>query len=326
MFVNSKKLWQKISSAVICFAVSLFSGCSLFPKEKITIPVAMATDANYVLPTVVAMTSLFENAGKSTTYKVKVLVPGNMNEESKAKMKSLEKKYGRHTVDFHDMKDAFSDSFVSRDITVASYYRLKLPTIFGEEKRCLWLDGDIIVLHDLTSLYNIGVDDYYWAGVPDEPRVNEIMRTTAFEDHSKYVCAGITVLNLERMRKDGLEERFIETVNEKQSLLNYHDQDVLNYVCFDGILDLPLKYGIFSRWLSEPDYEKNEIVKKLFSKKEWNEAVSDPYIIHFAAVKPWKNLNTARYYLWWDYAQKTDFYKEITETYKEAFSGLRASP
>ena len=59
----------------------------------VIIPIAMSLDEEYTYPTLVAMTSILENANSNTKYNFYLLHPSNFPIESKNILKSFEKKY-----------------------------------------------------------------------------------------------------------------------------------------------------------------------------------------------------------------------------------------
>jgi len=98
--------------------------------------------------------------------------------------------------------------------------------------RVLLLDPDTIVTDDISPVWNYDITDYYFAAV----------RETRNNDHlPPYWNAGVMLMNLRKLRADGMDDRIIREINT-----HYHkhlEQDVLNFFCHDLILDLPSTYN-----------------------------------------------------------------------------------
>ena len=56
-------------------------------QTKNVIPIAMATDNNYVYPTLVSMTSMLENKNKDTRLEFHIMLSGKVTGENKEKFK-----------------------------------------------------------------------------------------------------------------------------------------------------------------------------------------------------------------------------------------------
>ncbi len=98
-------------------------------------------------------------------------------------------------------------------------------------------------------------------------------------------------MNLEKMRKDGLVQRFINGLEEKKMFV---DQDILNRVCHGNIKILPWRFNYTPR---SPE-EEFEILLGC-ERGEGGE------VVHYCGKdKPWGTKECYRSELWWDYARK----------------------
>ena len=131
--------------------------------SDVIIPIAMSLDDEYTYPTIVAMTSILENANSNTKYNFYLLHPSNFPIESKNKLKSFEKKYIRCSVNLFDMKNfLFQKAILSRHIIIsAAYYRLYLPNLLSNIDKIIYLDGDIITFDDLKKMFDIDMKGFY---------------------------------------------------------------------------------------------------------------------------------------------------------------------
>lgn len=132
--------------------------------------------------------------------------------------------------------------------------RAALPLVFPEYDRILSLDVDTIVEKDISDIWDIPLDDYYFAATP------EIHRTDL---DILYTNAGVTLFNLKKLRDDGKCYEVIDVLNTE--FHQFVDQDVLNILCQGSIYPLPSSYNV----------------------NNYTEPTDDKKIIHFAGIKRW---------------------------------------
>jgi len=252
------------------------------------IPIALATDENYAMPTAVAMTSILENAAKNTFYDFYILVPADFSTQTTQKINLIKAAYPHCDIHFIDMKDSFDDTLMRvSHITKPTCYRLLLGEILFQYEKCIYLDSDIIVCADLAEFYSTDLDGYYLGGIKDvdfnDPSRNhdERYKETGLSPENGYINAGVLLMNLKKIRRDGMTEIFLREI--KKGYL-FSDQDVLNITCLNKIRHLPVKYNLMDYLFLFP----NRKPYRIYPKGEFDEAKNNPVIIHYAAhLKPW---------------------------------------
>ena len=135
---------------------------------KKVIPLFFAVDDNYAKFLVITLESIFENASKDYKYDVVVLNTG-LKEESK----NLIKKYSSEDVNiiFFDVRHKLQ--LISQDLSIrdyyskATYYRLFIADLFPQYEKALYLDCDIVVLGDISKLYNHDLRNNLGGAIPD---------------------------------------------------------------------------------------------------------------------------------------------------------------
>ncbi len=271
------------------------------------IPIVLAGDNNYAIPMMVVIESLLNTAHKSTTYRIEMLVSGDFSVENKEKIMRVCQRYNKYKLNFHVMGADDDDKFIQiKHISAATYYRLKLPELLQDVKKCIYLDSDIVVKDDLSALFRMNVDDKYIAVVatagylfPDS-KVENKCRELGLSNLDSYVNAGVLIMNLENMRRDGLSEEFRFLLNKN---FCSQDQDILNVACINGIRKLPFKYNVMTKYPIDDKsaYNKNEMLQRAYPRSEWNGGRLHPVILHYADVhKPWNSMESARMKDWWD--------------------------
>lgn len=303
------------------FALKKHNSVNQVNSVRRDICVAYSTDNNYIYPTIVSMTSLMENANKDTFCKFTILTADNVTEEDKGKIKTVNNHYPNCSINIVDMGQQFSNSAV-KNWSKAMYYRLNLPEILTNEKKCIYLDGDTVVRKDISDMFEIDMNNYYIAGVRDINsyinKKSDYYKVLGIPNLNSYVCSGVLIMNLEKMRNDNLHKTLdkIITENDIKKTFKFPDQDTLNSACYGHILALPFKYGALAHIDFSKSYGESEYAQWVSNQKDWEQGRKDPSIVHFTGTKPWVSIYSDFCKSWWDYVKKTDFQKEISEKYK----------
>ena len=134
--------------------------------------------------------------------------------------------------------------------------RCTLTKYFPNLDKILWLDVDTVVQDNIDELWDLDLTDYYFTGSL-EPE-----KSTA---EKPYINAGVMMINLKKLREDGMDDILIKALNNKK--YEFADQDCINDICRDKIL-------IFSSTYNANDY---------------TEPCKNPKIRHFAAEAYWQD-------------------------------------
>ncbi|MCR4832092.1 MAG: glycosyltransferase family 8 protein [Butyrivibrio sp.] len=267
-----------------------------------------SADDNYIVPTYIAAHSLIYNAARDKKYDIYILAPGDISDSNKAIINTIEKDFDNVKIHFENMGDAFATSnLVIKHTTVPSMYRLLLPSILKDCDKCIYIDGDILVKGDLSPLFERDMDGYYVGAIKDieaEQYISRFDYTTEKPDSKDYVNSGFLLMNLELMRRDKVEERFLD-LSDKRFL--FGDQDILNIVCKGKILFLELKYNtlVKYRFVNYKQKSYSKFITDHFTLDEILEAIEHPVMLHYAQpVKPWQCRYVYKADEWYKYIKK----------------------
>lgn len=291
---------------------------TIMAESNTVIPVAMASDRNYAMQMGVTITSLLNTARESTFYDIHCLVTEDFAEEDKLKIELLGDEFSNFKITFHKINDILLESIYihTAHITKTSFYRLYLAELLKDINKIIYLDTDIIVCADLSNLYRYALDNNYVAGVkapgyyyPDEWRFQKLKELDIpFMNH--YINAGVLLLNLQKIREDGLTDKFFQLAKK-----NYksEDQDVLNVACYGKIKCLPYRFNVQNKYMGEESAEKYKL-SMVIPNDEIMEAQKNPVIIHFAnQVKPWQDYEIWGADRWLDAAHKSPYQMELAD-------------
>jgi len=269
------------------------------------VPIVISTDENYLVPSYVMLHSLLNYANNSDKYRVFVLVEKFFSAESQKLLDSLKDEFTNVEINFINMQDAFCESTMQlKYTTIPSMYRLLIPQLLTDYDKCIYLDVDIIICGDISTLYTVNIGDNYLAAVRDIEAgkyINIFEYEGTKPQAEKYVNSGVLLMNLEKLREDNVVSQFMDYSKSK---LLFMDQDIINIVCEDKIVYLPLKYNalVKYRFLNYSVKSYLPDVSKYFGVDDIHEAIDIPVAVHYAQpCKPWSNKYIYQGYLWHRY-------------------------
>ena len=295
---------------------------TMIAEGKHEIPIVMGADNHYIFPLLISLGSAFRTAGDNTIYVAHLLLSHDFSTENIERIHILGEMYPKHKIHIHRMGEGydFLDMRI-KHITSATYYRLELPSLLPDVKKCIYIDSDTLVRRDLSEMFRINVDDKLIAGVRAAGYywpykwVRRTIALLGIPDLSQYVNAGVLIMNLANMRKWEVENAFRRLVP-----LGYQsqDQDIFNKVCYGKIRIIPPVWNAMTKYhlLDDSAYAQNIALELAYSLKEWEQARKFPAIIHYADQrKPWHDIDSDYAGLWWEEARQLPFYSDIIREY-----------
>jgi lipopolysaccharide biosynthesis glycosyltransferase len=191
---------------------------------------------------------------------------------------------------------------------ITTYLRLFSPYIIPKTTtKMIYLDVDMIVLNDISVLWNVDLGDFLfgavvdlcetvgssWGGIPN-------YKELGIDPKEKYFNAGMLLIDPIKWRDKDISNRVISAINDNIASVNFADQYGLNVVLHNQWLELDKRWNSFS--ILESD---------------------DPFLIHFLDIKPiFKSYNTNKVYyeLFYKYLRMTPFkdFKPLSD-YKRLF-------
>ncbi len=265
------------------------------------IPIFFTIDNSFIPFFVVTLKSLMWNASKKYTYHIRVLNTDVTKENEKEVKKMENSNFKIEFVDVSNYIKEIESKLYTRDYyTKTTYFRLFIPDLFPNIDKALYLDSDIIVLGDISELYNIDIGDNLIGGAPDQ--VIESMqefRTYAetvvgVESYKKYFNAGVLIMNLKELRNFDFQRKFRYLLDHVKYIVA-QDQDYLNRLCKGRVKLISKDYNVMPIPAESIDEENMKIIHYNLIYKPW----------HFDAL-------LFEVYFW-TYSQKTPFYDVIKE-------------
>ena len=302
------------------------------------IHVCMGIDKNFVLLSLISLSSLFNNSNQYTFIHMHILLI-NCDFEDIQKIYSL--KFINKNVEFifYNAKQVEYDFPRGKNEVrgFGDYTRILAPEIVNNTNRIIILDsGDIFVNKDISELYFFDIGDNYFV-FSLENIAGNIDNYYIFGRNNFYPNSGVCLVNVRKFREDHLYyNAFFASI--AYSFLPCPYQDIFLVISNFKFKFWPLNYNCpqFFEDDNQLKERKNDTEWiKTFMEKQKNspfkytieeifDAASDPIINHLYATKPILNLAN-KYFMnrFWEYANMSGFLKEIKNKYPNISSPLK---
>lgn len=182
-------------------------------------------------------------------------------------------------------KDLFANAPTTDRYPTIIYYRLLAHEMLPADlHKVLYLDADVLVINDITALYNLDIEDYLYASaihtsITNTTEVINKMRLQNF-DAKGYYNSGVMLMNLDLVRQKVKDQDIFNYIKTHTLLLP--DQDVLNALYGKDIKEIPDQIYNF-------DVRKDRIYEAI-SSGEWtiDWVIKNTAILHYCGRdKPW---------------------------------------
>lgn len=251
--------------------------------------IAFASDNNYAQHTAVAMVSILKKA-KHPEQVHFFLIDDELTIENREKIRrTVEQLSGK--MDFLKISnDQLKRFYVSAQLSRTAYFRLELPNLLPPEvDKVIYMDCDLLVLDDITKLWNVDMQGKPLAAAADFGIMasarsrEEKERYIGLAKGRSYFNSGVLLLDVRLWRSAGYTEKVERLAAEHE--YPHHDQDALNQLFMNNWVELPLRWNIIP-----PVYYL--FLKILLDRGMRSRAIAarrDMAVIHYAGgYKPWE--------------------------------------
>lgn len=301
---------KKILSIIgLTFLLLSFLGV-YFYRLKSSINIAYLSNKKYLPYMMTSLYSAIKNKANTSIYNVYVIAE-YLSKEDEDMLKQLETQNVKITFIPTENKTLNYDNLGRFKSFKISIQKLFLSNYLKNIDKVLYIDADTIIQKDLTSLYQTDISNVYIAASKDGLMYQYPQHITelGLDWRKFYFNSGVMLLNLKKIRKDGLIKKSITYFNSHKEV--FGDQDVLNVVVKEKYLPLSYHYNCNSTFFEEKDAE---FLSQFYEEPVYNtprENYDNVTILHFAGHKPWTEWFNHSYLrpLWQEY------YKEMTSNY-----------
>lgn len=233
--------------------------------------ICVSSDDNYAQHLGVTLVSVLSSNPQSNFFFH--VLDGGISADNKQKIEKLKKKYSFELEFIRMDEKEFGNCVIPKEthFTLPAYYRLKIPSLFPDLERVLYLDV-------LRPLYHADLKNN-WFGMIEDHYAKESVDRLAL-NHGRYFNSGVTLFNIRQLKEDGFADKSFDFINNHFEKIIFVDQDVINVVADGRILALPEKYNtqviLFDR-------QRVEEVKK---------TLKETCVIHYvSSIKPWHKMS-----------------------------------
>ena len=243
-------------------------------KIKSTINIGFTLDKNFILETMLTVASIMATQEKSTKIRFHFGVTNQFTSKKMIQIYKLRNKINNLTeFNFYYLKDSVIKMKNFHPKGEACPGKFELPMLLPDDvERLIIFDaGDLLVLRDLTELYNYNMSNYWVLGTP-EPSIIKFMITKY--NKTKYVNIGSILLDVKKFKENNI---WINFVNHRNlTIEGQPDQTLFNIIIPDDKKNyLPFKFGGFSLFFNDKKYES--------------------FIFYDFGLKAWLNSNLSNY-------------------------------
>lgn len=245
------------------------------------VAVAFICDANFVLPTCVAIASLVKNKKQTTFYDIYVIMSEYCDEDAK-KFMSFDNSADVNIHIIQGSLEQYTAIPQGAHVTISALLKFDICELIPEYEKILYLDGDLIIRSDLSQLYHMDLRDKHAAVVKN---------SRGILDGSDYFFSGLILFDAAKMRADNIKDELIKTRRELKQRKSM-DMTTFNIVLENKVIFIDPKYDCP---LGRVEYERKFYRIKEYNQfydsnyKNWKDLLNQSLIIHYCgAEKPWK--------------------------------------
>ena len=201
-----------------------------------------------------------------------------------------------------------SDLMTSHHITHTAYLRLMAARLLPDSiDKVIYLDSDVLVLDDLTKMWDMDLADNYCLAATDiacpfidarevtDPELQASKpyfaaispvanwKALGIDGAANYFNSGVMVLNLKKWRLENVEQKLFECLRKNSKFVWCWDQYALNVVFAGKWGRLPLRWNQGAHVFEYPSEQQIPVDRDSFASMR-----DRPAIIHYTTEwKPW---------------------------------------
>ena len=269
--------------------------------------IALICDDNYCLPTAVCIQSIIDNVPSTSNTLVHVCTFGLTDANQKMildlsceKVKVIINRFYQK-----DYSHLLSQVNQKTHVSTAALIKFEIANYFSELERILYLDSDIIIKNDISSVFATDISQSYLAASFEFWNFLNYRNYSFKKDYHVdfYFNSGVMLFNLDKMRSDNVSKKLWDyKINHAKT--PRMDQESFNAICGPSAVHLSIKWNFNPTFASEKNIiHINNIYHEQYA--SLNDLLNDVYIIHYVGEKdkPWEYA-TAHMREYWDAAYK----------------------
>ncbi|SDS14821.1 glycosyltransferase family 8 protein [Winogradskyella sediminis] len=188
----------------------------------------------------------------------------------------------------------------------SSLLRLLMPQMLPDYvDKLIYVDGDMLVLDDISLLYNVDLEGNIMAACQDfqynyirQSKSRSVYADYEISGNLPYLNAGLYVIDVKKWNSNNLTDITLDILIKRSKELSHSDQDAINIALAENWKILNPKWNVVT-----PMYFNLSLNDKL---------LTTPSIIHFTGPKPGQpGCKHPKRFLYFDYVKKSNFFTPI---------------
>lgn len=257
--------------------------------------IVYASDDKFAEILGVSLVSLYENSKDMDDIIVYVLDSG-ISSENRDRLLTVCRDYKRSDIQFIPARDISKklEMKVATDRgSLSQYARLFVSSDLPEDLgRVLYLDCDIIVKQSIRELWNLDLHGKTIGALMDA--FSKYYRANIdLEENDIMFNSGVMLIDLDKWRKDRVEDKLLEFISRKNGWIQQGDQGALNAVLSKDTYCIEPRFNSVTIFY-DFNYKEMMIYRRpsgFYSEEEVRVAVENPMLIHFTtsfkSIRPW---------------------------------------
>ena len=276
------------------------------------ISIAFCPNNDYTPLTYVAMISVLKSKSCNTYISFYLITPDNYKSTNEDFIFSLYDQFDFFNITFIKMDNRYKNAYISRRMSLQTYYRFSLGELLPNINKIIYLDGDVIVYKDLSNLYDLNFNGKFVLGQVTGNNRNK--RTGVYRINN-----GILLFNLHNMRKFKIEKKALEIIKMGKHLF-YHDQTLMNdyFKYYIGIFQLEYHIRNWDNISSIQRFNKGS--GKVYDNDVFYFSTKYPSIRHFLGKYKPTLVDRGHTEDWWYFARQSKFYITKSHDVKKIFN------
>ena len=222
---------------------------------KSILNIGFAFDKNFILEAMLTIISIMTTQYKTTKINFHIGVTNNFPAESMVKIYDLRNKTNNLTeFNFYYLAQSVlkMKNFHYKGASLAG--RIELPNYLSDKiEKLIFFDvGDLLILRDLTELYNYNMGEFWVLGLPEPTIIDSFMKP--LYNISKYINTGAMLLNVKMLKQNKFWDYYSKKRNIK--IIGDRAQTLFNILMPDNRKNyLPFTFGGYSLFRGDREFD-----------------------------------------------------------------------
>jgi len=179
------------------------------------------------------------------------------------------------------------------------YMRLFIPFFIpADTEKVLYLDVDMIVLKDISTLWQADLGNNIIAAVMD-PNVRTFdnswggvlnYQSLGFPGNTRYFNTGLLFIDLPKWRENNTTQKILDCINRNKKFANFPDQYGLNIVLANRWQPIDSRWNHFATTHTDDPFIIHFVQRKPIYKTYSNNMAYRNLFYHYLALTKWKNM------------------------------------